>query len=729
LLARPADREVVLARIEREPYATLLAEIVSRAEREYEEDEDPAHWDPHANGRNGTVAMCNAFLAWLFDDAAAAEKARDFFARLETDWYTNEVFDCHIRMPEPLMGYTNAWDLLMATDFFPAAEAQAAQEKITEICKQFYDTFVEDEAHRDIMLGLTQNNYPIRTAAAIGYVALAFPDHPDASAWADWSFSELTHLWGPKGCYVQPDGGVSEGPSYAEFSFAPSVALFIAHYNLFDAEGNTQTYIRDCRNRVSFEPFDEHGCVPQEPFSFENPLLGGLFHEAAEWALAIRLPWGSRPPLGDAYFSAFNGSALLTAFGGAAYFGWDWRQNRDQPLATTRGSFLTPHHLIFYDDNIADSETPQWTTRFMPDAGNAVFRSDWSHDAIWGLLVAEHGAARKTIHDHVDGTSFSLAAYGEYLLIDPGYYKPDQTKNAKTCNSDAHNILLVDGRGAPDKGLLTAFRDADAFLENTLSGPFLEYAEAHQNYEDGHETRIERSVAFVDGRYFVICDWLETAATAPRPHTFRLNGYAGYGSGGEFLLRPDGARWQRSRAGLEAYVSATATPLAVVEPPFAEHEVPHVQKFALDRAVTHHAVMDATVLATRPAFLSVLAPYATDPQASPRTQPPAVERLTLLPPETGLGWQITVAGNGGGGGGDDDAGVDYALLRTADAPTALTLPGAVEVATDARFIVFRLTANGTPIFALIARGTVLTVNGQSLITDADPAAAVSWENP
>jgi hypothetical protein len=716
MMALPDHKELILSRIEREPYKALFEEIEACAGSDYELDEDPDHWDPHANGRNGTTAMCNAFLAWIRDDEAAAEKARSFFDRLETDWLTNDIYDVHIRMPRPLIGYTNAWDLLMATDSFPAEEAEEARQKITDICSQFYDTYVEDDAYRDLILGLTQNNYSIRTASAIGYVALAFPDHPDAGEWADWAFSELDYLWGPDGCYVQPDGGVSEGPFYSEFAFAPSVALFIAHYNMFDRLGETQTYLRDCCNRVETDPWGGYDCADGEPFVFENPLVdeSSRFHASAEWSVSLRLPWGSRPPLGDAYLNPFNGNALLTSFGGAGFHGWDWETNRDSPYETTHGMYLTAHHLIYYDDSVA-RHPPPWTTRFMAEAGNAVFRSGWSEEAIWLLLVAENGAVRKTVHDHVDGTSFSLAAYGEYLLIDPGYYKPDPTNNAKTCNSAAHNTLLVDGRGAPDKGLLTAFRDADAFLRNTVAGDHIEYAEAHQSYEDDENTQVERSVVFVDRRYFVVGDWVETDAVEGRVHTFRVNGYAGYGSGGAFELGEHGARWEREAAGVDVYVSATATPLAVVEPLFAEHEVPHVHQFELNREVDHHAVMDATALGRCPAFLSVLAPYSTDPAGGARDQPLAVDRIELG--DDTLGWVVEIQESGY---------VDAAVLRTDSSPNEIALPTGSVLETDGRLAVVRFSGEGVA-SALLVRGTYLTVDGEALITSAQGGSVELWE--
>ncbi|WP_437532828.1 heparinase II/III family protein [Sorangium sp. So ce726] len=695
LLARPEHRDLLRSRVDREPYASILATLKRRADRPYEEEPDPASWDHVTNGNNASTAQANALLAWAFEDRAAADKAREFLRRLQTNWDTNTVLDMNIRMAKVLMGYTNAWDLLSATPWFPAEESTQAEGKITDITGQFFAKYLEQDFYRDLLLRPAQNNHPIRTADAIGYVALAFPEHPAAATWWNWSISELDYLWGPEGQYVQPDGGASEGPYYSGFAWGPTAAFFIALDNALAGEAS---FTRDCRTRSNEDPWAGHGCVDGEQGALSVPLRGGLFTKAVDWSLSLRLPWGSRPPVDDGVFTPFNGSPLLTSFGGGGEYLWDWEQNRD-PQAMEFGADLVAHHLLYVDDAVAP-EAPRVLTRFFPDTGHAVFRSDWGDDARWLLLLAEHGSARKAIHDHVDGTSFSLAAYGEYLLIDAGYYKPDSLDNAKTSQSPSHNVILIDGRSAPDKGLFNNFGDADAFLRNTHDGDAVDYAEAHQDYQDTH---VERSVAFIDGRYFVVGDRLSTSHPAARTHAWRLHGYAGLTSGGTFELLPDGGRWERARAGVEARVQSTSPGLAVVEPPYTPLTVPHVHEFEEDREAADHAVIDATVESEAPGFLAVLLPYKVGVDAGPD----APLQAAPIAAEPGVvAWQI-----------ESDGGTDVAVLRSKGAPEALALPGGQVLETDAELVVLRI--EGERPFALMARGTRVLLDGNPRVTSPD----------
>lgn len=684
LLATEAQRDEVVARLDDAPYAAILEIIEARAAQAYEEPE--LVWDHRTIGHNNEMAQANAVLAWLHGDEAAAAKARDALLAMPTDFETNLTWDVNIRMPHVLIPYCIAYDLLLAGGHLTPEQAADAERRVTAVTSKFFDKYLEDAGLRQLVLGVSQNNHPIRTASAIGFVGIAFPDHPEAAKWSNWAISELDYLLGPNGRYVQPDGGISEGPFYYGFAFGPAAAISIALENKL---GEGAEFARDCRNRQLEDPWMVEDCVDGETFTFGNLLRDPLFLSTLDWTLNLRMPMGWRAPIADGNFIQHPGGVLTTSFGGGGHHRWDFDMSPAKLERTmTFGMDLTAHHLFYIAPEVEGVEPP-WHNRFMPDAGNAVFRSGWDEDARWLLLVAESGPARKTLHDHVDGTSFTLAAYGEYLLVDPGYYKPNDLDNAVTADADSHNVILIDGQGAPDKGLLTDFGDEDAFLMNTLDGELLAHAEAHQSYAG---TDIERSVTFVRQRYFVVADRLTTSETATREHAWRLGGWAGFDIEGVFEPLAAGARWEREKAGVFVHLAATQPGLTIVEPPYEPLAAPHVGAFDAERNVLDHGVIDGVVTGVAPRFLAVLAPYRVgdDGEHGPMT----VTAIDAGADATA--WWIETA-----------EGTEVAWLREPGSATQLTLPNGAVLDTDADLVV--VDAGGA--FGLVAAGATVSIDG------------------
>ena len=77
-----ADRKsVILENIQNEPMASIYVAVQERAFAEMV-DIDVKDWDARDHGDNGEIAVMNAFLAWLNDDAEAAERALEAIDRL-----------------------------------------------------------------------------------------------------------------------------------------------------------------------------------------------------------------------------------------------------------------------------------------------------------------------------------------------------------------------------------------------------------------------------------------------------------------------------------------------------------------------------------------------------------------------------------------------------------------------------------------------------------------------
>lgn len=723
---RADDRQAILDRIGQEPWASTYARLQAEA-GEALRDSGPDAWDHDVVGDNAMTAQAAALLAWLHQDPEWAAVAIAAMDAIETDFENSTTWDVNIRMPAPLIGYTSAWDLLMAGGFLDEAQEQAYAEAIVTLTGKFFDAYVADDATRLQLMAYTQNNHPLRTAAAVGVPGLAFRDrYPEAQVWLDWAASETAWLLSEQGRYVMEDGGVSEGPFYYGFGMSAVLAFLVAMDHAAP-DGTVLTW--DCRNRVDVDPWTSEGCVDGAPLTWANPLRDPWYLRSFSWSLALRLPDGLRPPLADGYFVQQNGGAIAAAalladpeadpdlLAEAPAWVWDWLENAWYPADTSRSFDLGPQHLARLTPQlVAAAAPPQWTMRVMEPAGNAVLRSSWEPDALWALLVAEHDSVRKTVHDHVDGLSLSMAAYGEYLVLDPGYYKPSSLDNAVTADADAHNVILVDGQGAPDKGLMFNWGDADAWLDVSLDSSFsgdlaLDYVEAHQSYE---EVDFERGVLMVRDRYLVVLDRTDTTRTDARDYTWRLGGAAGYDSGGAFALGGQGARWEREAAGFDLVVAASEGTLAVVEPELVEGEAPHVHEYDRSRSVGEHAVADAVARGVGPDFVAVLAPYRVGEPEGAADGPLEVQVLDLGPGVAAL-WV-----------GPEDGG-DLALVREVDAPMELVLPGGQVLWTDARAVFLgEVHAEGLPRQGLMADGSGLWVGEESRCDFDEAYRLCSW---
>ncbi|MFA6032519.1 MAG: heparinase II/III family protein [Myxococcota bacterium] len=699
LLVRPQDKQVVLSRIEREPFRSILDGIRQTAGRPHL-DLPPDTFDSNEQ-YNGETAQAAAFLAWLFDDAVMAKKARDFMAKLSDNYASHADFDIDIRMPSIMMCYVFALDMLAGAKLIPDSEAKAAEKKLTTINDAFFNDYVMNEVTRTLSIWYTQNNHPIRTACSIATAALAYPDHPSAGRWANWAFSELNYLWGADGCYVQPDGGVSEGPFYYIYAFTPSIALSVAWRNRV---GAPRIFSTSCINRQTAEPWGSHKCRSGVPFVYNNLFDEALFVRSIDWSLALSLPDGRRPPMEDANMRYHNGIGVMAGVMNRPDYLWDWVSSG---YSTDWGLNLAIQHLVYAPDAMTPVE-PAFTKRVMTDAGQAVFRSGWGKDAIWVMLTAEAGDARMTVHDHVDAGSFTMAAYGEYLVMDTGYYKPNAANNAVTAQAPSHNVLMIEGESVPPKGLLLDFGDTDAFLKNESLTKHISYVEAWQTLK---QSTTQRSVAFVRDRYVVTADRIVTPVTDPRLHTWRMHGYAGHDSGGTFAIGAESAAWERASAGVAVYLASTEQGLSLSEPAFTAGQPPHVHK--IDTTVENHGVLDGKVTAVTPGFLSVVAPYRVGAVPGGPDAPLKVERITATGVGSGVAaWAVTHAG-----------GSDLVVLRSKDAPTELALSTGDTLSTDAEVAIVAL--DGPDRYALIARGGYCRLNGVAIIENATGEVAAA----
>jgi hypothetical protein len=250
--------------------------------------------------------------------------------------------------------------------------------------------------------------------------------------------------------------------------------------------------------------------------------------------LALRLPDGTSPPIGDA-----DGGWLLpltrrepgdlrgifsTA---AALFGrpdYAWAAGGAAPEAVW---LLGPAGLAACSD-LRPFPPAVKPSRLLPDGGYAILRDGWGpggHQVIFD--VGPLGCPMSAGHGHADLLGIQCAAFGEPFIVDPGTwcYAADAAWRDHFRSTAAHSSVVVDGQGqAVPAGPFEWGTRPQARLRRFTSTPDIELADAdHDAYRRlADPVRHRRRVIFVRPRYFVIVDDLLGAAEHEAELRFQL---------------------------------------------------------------------------------------------------------------------------------------------------------------------------------------------------------------
>ncbi|MBX3026445.1 heparinase II/III family protein [bacterium] len=573
ILFRAADLPVIQARLDREPYATLLREVVRRSR-----DADGVALDDHAIGSERLKARAAKSLAFLYaiDRTLAAGQVRPFATvadRRAVGQRAHELlaamynrsrlavppplggWDRDISTSEELLQYATAYDLLLGAGYDFGAAAPLIEERIADLASELYENFAHPETANNFAL-LHQNNHRAKSGAALVIAALAVAEYAappggdprqvrDAARWLAYGLdqADLIMRYG----LVTGDGAYAEGPFYFRYASQNLLPFWRAWDRLVDGGSWLVEGI-------------------EVPSYWRHPLLA----RSLRWALDMTLPDGSLAPVddGNPYRCYYFGAAPSVDAAAAA---WRWA-NCPAPFDSDGNVTLAPDAIVTYDDAHLTPAPPAGSpTAFYVEGGNAIFRSDWLASAVVAIVQAEHDTASEfgrdrdgrglapESHEHAEPGSFLLHAYGERLALDPGYFS--FTDRGLVAKPQDHNVILVDGAGPVDylaastQWLNAPFgrppADGQATLSRTLDTDGLDAARVTARYGQpaAASALIDRHVFFGADRYLVFAD--AVTAPAPRTYTWLLHGNGGGDSGGEFAATATGGRWTRPGASLD----------------------------------------------------------------------------------------------------------------------------------------------------------------------------------
>ncbi|MBU1429091.1 heparinase II/III family protein [Myxococcota bacterium] len=538
----PEDRPALRARATGTAGAVILAQIQARAAQAL--PPAAAEYDRALSVRRAEIMEARAFLAFLDEDAAAATATAEALAGPEPDPGDVDPFSAYdLSEAEALIARCAAYDLIAGLAAPEIAEAAKAQ---THLLVDRYAHLCLEGTMRP-MVAFSRNNHAMKTQGALGLCALALNDTPRRVAELHEAITGLYHLLTE--IQGDPSGAYAEGWNYLVYGGVSWLPLVLAYHRF--ARGAVFEYRALGR---SVFPFPQAGQRLAVPDLVDDPTVALIFRRAV---MALQ-PDGRTPPTDDANPVGLPGG-LIAGLWGDPDLRWGWR-------AGEHASRLGVATLAVLDEARPPSPPTPLDVAF-PDAGWASLRTD--HDALAHqlLVLGERGGPRLHGfgHEHPDGASFQLFAYGSPLLIDPGYINWDN--HALVNASEHHNILLVDGEGAPTPSILNVGADTD--LSALSFGPGWASLTARTTH---HGVDIERRfirVALEHGPVYLIADRLDAAT--PHRYTALFQG-AGFIDDGAFALTPHGGVWTPGPAEVEV-ASLTEPGPAALEIGEGQHQL------------------------------------------------------------------------------------------------------------------------------------------------------------
>jgi hypothetical protein len=240
----------------------------------------------------------------------------------------------------------------------------------------------------------TRNNWLTEECMGLYTAGVLFPEFKEA---AQWRRIAIARLYGQLTDEVYPDG--------AEIELAAGYGFWVL------------------RNFISL---------------MERARVNGLGHELPddlverlekmfEYPLSVSTPDGRAPGLND------SSNADVTGL-----------------LCTGHELFPQREDFLFVASRGEEGTRPEQISTGLPWSGHYAMRTGWDADALYMLVDSgPYGSA----HQHEDKLHFVLHAYGRQLILDPGNYSYDASRQRQyVLTTPGHNTVMVDGIGQHRRG-------------------------------------------------------------------------------------------------------------------------------------------------------------------------------------------------------------------------------------------------------------------------------------
>jgi LPXTG-motif cell wall-anchored protein len=779
IVLRPSDIPVVQARLDREPYVSLLraahdraeaapppnpadqATCVQTANKDREALKDRAAFDlsffyvidrVYDPGTNTVVQPSTA------ERLAIGDRVRDYLRFMCTESRTKIQADRDISTSHELLLSAAAYDNLAGGGYDFGGVEPSIIDNLVALTAEFYANYNDPNSANIWIAGASRfavNNHRSKGAASIAVAAMVLaeytappgsdPDHrKEPARWLDFGLDRVDLV--QRYTYGAGDGAYGEGMGYWHFS-SENVVPFARAWDRLVGGATVHT-----------------AAGVEIPSLWRHP----QFALMQRWALDHTLPDGTLAPIEDTKTGERGAFGMFPAdFPDAAAFGWRWA-NATVPYESENNIDLAPFEIVAYDDGVVPTPPAGSTNRFYLDGGDAIFRSDLAADGVLAIVLGQHGAGREfgrerdgtgelwsAAHDQPDPGSFLLHAYGERLLLDPGYMDFPWSQQQVINKPSDHNMILLDAIGADgataspiDPFAASAVgapaqqwakvagapvpADGEAQLSGALDSPGLAGVSVTARYgaPAASAALVDRRFLFVDDAYLVTAD--HVASPVARTYTWPVHGNAGghdgvtaplpaktipqhppqgapaigatpyVAAGGSFTPLPSGGQWDRGTARVTvglAFDADAGPPTALVRDTFHERA---------RNSLGQHTALFTSVSGTDVDALTISYPTPTT------HAPPTLE-------------QVDVGGSAALRLTDVDGDRRIFLVRRAKGAAAAlrtfdaVITGSRPLTTDASLVVLDTHLDGSLRSLSLSDATVMTYDGVTHLQAARPS--------
>ncbi|MFT7580685.1 MAG: hypothetical protein ACI9MR_002358 [Myxococcota bacterium] len=588
----PGDITTVAARIGQEgPHATVWARITGKANQTPPEQPTDGTYAANTAVARGEIAQDAAFVGLLTGDAEMTTKAAAIISApfpdpryLATGSSFNVGQHYDLTEAEALVAYCGAYDFLAGTPGVATAVLEGARNQLVARIDAFRDTCLGPGGCRALLKN-ERNNHTMKGLGALGLCAIAAWDRPEAAEDFNEAVAGLDFLFNRH--QAVPEGGYGESWNYLNYGGQSFIQVMLAWHRL--APGA----VWPLRGLGTITPTDpEKGSVRMVQDFAENPTTRRVFLAMIQAAT----PDGLGVAIDDGNPSAAPSGFLAALFDDGRFL-WNW----NLPRVGHRSSKVAAATFAALDPAMQVVE-PDWATDlFLPEAGFSVLRSSFETDQLYIHVNHERGLVRSSgySHEHADNLSIIVFAFGEPLVIDPGYINYSEHLRIKY-GSD-HNLVLVDGAGpafTPIDPIVQAEPNADAYLHTWDDDPAFTTLIASTKYDSSTEVR--RRVVRVAQRYAIVADSMPSAQE--RTYTWQLNGLAG-GTvpNTTWTAEAMGGTWARPAASVRANILATSGTTA-----YGENEEDHQAGFGWKQ---HIRLTAEASMRQNAGFLALVQPF------------------------------------------------------------------------------------------------------------------------